>query len=307
MIKSNTVIIITGATASGKTAISLRLASLIGGEIVCCDSMQIYQTMDIGTAKPTQNERNLVRHHMLDVVTADESYSVAEYQASAYTAIEDILSRGRTPIVVGGTGLYVSSLLYKMSFATRDDSQIRQRLQDELAEMGAESMYRKLQGISPEVAQSIHMNNTRRVIRALEIMECGGNKTNDEKQLNEKYDFRLIVTEMERPILYERIDKRVEEMFANGLESEVRNLLNKGYSFDSQAMQAIGYKEFALYISGQIGLDEVKELIKRHTRNYAKRQQTWFKQYDFANRINPYEVNELSDEEFLKRIICDER
>lgn len=278
----NNVIVIAGPTATGKTALSVRLAKELGGEIVSADSIQIYKKLNIGSAKPSMEEREGIPHYLMDFVEPFGVYSVADYVKDAKERIDDILSRGKVPIIVGGTGLYISSLVDNVEFSdSEQDQSVRKRLQEELARTGPDAMHQKLMTVDSESANAIHPNNTKRVIRALEIYETTG-KTRTayeaESKLNSSpYDFCLIALTCERELLYERINRRVDIMTEQGLFNEVEGLLQDGISADSQSMQGIGYKEAVMAIVGEISKEESIELIKKNSRNYAKRQLTWFK------------------------------
>jgi len=280
------VIAITGPTASGKSAVALELCKRIGGEIVSCDSMQVYKGMDVGTAKPTAQEQSAVRHHMIDVVSPDVNYSCADYVDQAKLCIDDIISRGRIPVVCGGTGMYFERMFTTAQMESPpSDPQLRR----ELESRSAEENYAELALIDPESAAQTHMNNRKRVIRALEIYRCSGRtKTEwdrDSRASPPEYDLRhFTLVAGDRAYLYARIDQRVDSMLENGLEEEVRSL---SLSPDSTAAQAIGYKEFIEYFGGGYrSLDEVAEAIKQNSRNYAKRQITWFKRYKDAVKID---------------------
>ena len=284
----NKIIIIAGPTASGKSSLAIEVAKKLNSQIVSSDSMQIYKHMDIGTAKITESEMQNIKHHMIDIVNPDEEYSVSDYANQAKAIIDNLHKENIIPIVCGGTGLYIDSLLYPLSLGAKDDS-IRQKLQKEYEEFGAEYMHDKLKAIDPKEAQKVHANNVKRVLRALEIYELTGKTKSEQEDRNKDlcYDTLLICLNPEREDLYQRINKRVDEMFEKGLVREVEDLVNDGYKFDLQSMQAIGYKEFQDYISGYKTLDEVKEEIKKGTRHYAKRQLTWFKRYDFCKFFDP--------------------
>lgn len=284
---NNKVIVIVGPTATGKTALSVRLAKELGGEIVSADSIQIYKKLDIGSAKPTEEEKQGIPHYLMDFVEPDGVYSVADYVKDAKNRIDDILSRKKIPIIVGGTGLYISSLVDNVSFSeSESDNTVRMRLIKELEETGAEAMHKRLEEIDEISAKAIHPNNTKRVIRALEIFETTG-KTRTEQEAESKlnkspYDFCLIALNCDRELLYERINKRVDIMKEQGLFKEVEELLAGGVLKNSQSMQGIGYKEAVMAINNEITKDESIELIKKNSRNYAKRQLTWFKRGNYA-------------------------
>lgn len=286
-------IVIAGATASGKTAAAVKLAKLINGEIINSDSMQVYKYMDIGTAKVTENEKEGIEHHMIDIVYPQFEYSVAEYVEQASKVIKDIIKRDKTPILSGGTGLYIESLIYPYDFASADkDENIRRELEIELLEKGAEYMYNQLKMLDPADAAKMHPNNTKRVIRALEIYRVTGKvKSESICEKTPKYELEFYCIDRNRDELYDRIDKRVDIMFDNGLEGEVERLINMhNLTFDMQSMQAIGYKEFKDYYNHLSDIETVKEKIKLNSRHYAKRQITWFKKYDFARWITADEL-----------------
>lgn len=274
------VVAIIGPTASGKTALSIRLAKEIDGEIINGDSMQIYRHMDIGTAKITEAEMEGVPHHLLDIKEPTEGFSVAEYQQLVRGKIEEIQARGKMPIIVGGTGLYVQSVLYDFQFAKQEvDEAARENYYKELEVLGPEAMHAKLLQMDPAAAASIHPNNTRRVIRALEMAELAG-VSRAEEQFNRGdiplYNHLIIGMDMDREKLYERINLRVDLMMEAGLVEEVRALYDSGIR-DVQAIKAIGYKELYAHFDGLVSLDEAVGQVKQNSRRYAKRQLTYFR------------------------------
>ncbi len=275
------ILAISGPTAVGKTALALRVAEELNGEIISCDSMQIYKGMDIGTAKPTSEELSRVRHHMIDVVSPDTDFSCADYKTMATEAVEDILSRGKLPIFCGGTGLYLESVLYNGGFS---EAPADKALREKLALNTPEENWERLIRIDPEAASKTHMNNHVRVVRALEIYDLTGiTKTEWDRRSKEKvsdYDPRIVVLyASDRDLLYDRINRRVDIMMEAGLENEVRSLSLRR---DSTAGQAIGYKEILDHIDGKCTLDEAVDKIKQASRNYAKRQQTWWRHCENA-------------------------
>lgn len=303
MNKMPEVIAIVGPTASGKTALSVELAKAIGGEVINGDAMQVYKELDIGTAKITAEEMAGVPHHLFDVKEPNESFSVAEYQTAVRYWIKDIQGRGKTPIIAGGTGLYVQSVLYDFRFTEEAaDLAVRERLEQELVDKGAESLYAKLLSIDPAGAEKIHPNNHRRLVRALEIIEVTG-KTKGDHEENAGhaplYNHLIIGLEMDRDVLYERIDRRVDIMMDKGLLDEAQTLWDADIR-GMQSVQAIGYKELHQKIEGKLLLEEAIEMIKKNTRNYAKRQMTYFR--------NKLEVNwfdaELGTAEIVKGILA---
>ena len=274
------VIAIVGPTASGKTDLSVALAQAVHGEIINGDSMQVYRELDIGTAKITEEEMQGVPHHYFDVLEPTDSFSVAEYQRDVRTYIDEIVSRDKTPIIVGGTGLYVQSVLYDFRFTDEgSDESVRKQLEEEASIVGKEAMHQRLLAVDPKSAKEIHPNNVRRVIRALEIYEVTGQTKSeiDQKRGQKKmYPSTIFGLSMPREQLYERINLRVDLMIRDGLEEEVHALYQKGIR-DTQAMRGIGYKEWIPYFEGRMTKEEVIEQIKKHTRQYAKRQLTYFR------------------------------
>ncbi|NLJ79086.1 MAG: tRNA (adenosine(37)-N6)-dimethylallyltransferase MiaA [Tissierellia bacterium] len=276
-----------GPTATGKTSISIELAKNIGGEIISADSMQIYRYMDIGTAKATIAEMKEVPHYLIDVVDPDEEFTVAQYRDKANKYIADIDNRGSFPMVVGGTGLYLNSLVYELRFTNvKPDQEFRKKYDDMANLYGNEYLYRQLQNVDPISAKRINHNDRQRIIRALEIFHNTGKPMSyfnkNFRKKTDKYNLIMIALTMDRADLYSRINTRVDQMIQDGLIDEVRGLLDMGYDKGLVSMKAIGYKEIIPYIEGQITLDRAIELLKRNTRRYAKRQMTWFRR---DNRI----------------------
>ena len=272
---------IVGATASGKTALSLDVVDALNGEIVCLDSMQIYRRMDIGTAKPTPQERARTPHHMLDIVEPTQPFSVAEYVELAHRVIADILARGHVPVLVGGTGLYLQGLSLPMDYGgLPSDLSLRAQLQEELAQIGPEALHERLRQIDPESAERLHPNDTRRVIRALEIHALTGIPMSARKTptaADAPFDFQLFAPDWPRAELHARINLRVDQMMAEGLLDEVTTLLHEGVPADAQSMQGLGYKELIPVLQGDTSLADAVERIKTGTRNYARRQLIWFR------------------------------
>lgn len=275
------VIVICGPTASGKTALAVELALRLGGEIISADSMQIYRELNIGTAKPDMAERRGVPHHMLDVASVRENYSVSRYESEGAEAVEGVMARGRQPIVCGGTGLYINALIKGSGFLEADESgAVRASLEADWDRLGAEGMLSRLGAVDPESAARLHINDKKRIIRALEVFEITGRTItshNLETQSRPpRYDSIFIgITPEDRHVLYDRIDRRVDIMMERGLLEEVKDLYGRGLMINTAA-QAIGYKELLGYLKGESSLEESVELIKRKSRNYAKRQLTWF-------------------------------
>lgn len=275
------VIVICGPTASGKTALSIELAKKINGEIISSDSMQIYKDMDIGTAKPTKQEMQEIKHYLLDFVEPDQRYSVAQFKKDAEKAIEEILAKNKVPIIVGGTGLYVDSLIYGIEYQEIElDKKYREELEKRAQKEGLETLYEQAKKIDPQAIEKISANDKKRILRILEIYHSTG-KTKTQQEIesrkNEvKYDYKVFALNIEREKLYERINKRVDIMIKQGLIQEVENLCSKYTEFPT-AMQGLGYKEVVEYLQGKISEQEMIEKIKMETRRYAKRQLTWFR------------------------------
>ena len=275
------VIVLTGPTAVGKTALSLRLAETLDGEIVGADSMQVYRGMDVGTAKASAKERARVPHHMIDVADPARDFSVAEYVPMAEAALRGILARGRLPLICGGTDFYIQALLKGLDFSEERESGLRRQLQERMEREGPEALHRELAKIDPAAAAAIHPNNRKRVIRALEYHRETGQRISDLNQAQQEqespYRVLYLVLDLPRETLYRRIEERVDQMFAQGLEEEVRALLAQGVPAGSTAMQALGYKEMLDFLEGRCTREEAADRIKLGSRHYAKRQLTWFR------------------------------
>ncbi len=275
-------IVLTGPTAVGKTELSIKLAKRINGEIISADSIQVYKHLDIGSAKITEEEMDGVRHHLIDVLDPREGFNIATFKTMADEAIADIYSRGKLPIIAGGTGFYIQSVLYDVNFVENEDDGYRATLEDMLKDKGPEYLHNMLAEIDPESADAIHMNNTKRVIRALEYYHQTGkpiSKHNlEESSKSSPYNFAYFVLNCSRQKLYDRIDKRVDIMLENGLLEEVRYLKDElKLHKDLVSMQGLGYKEILSYLDGEINLEEAIYILKRDTRHFAKRQLTWFR------------------------------
>ncbi len=307
---NNKLIVIAGPTASGKTRLGIELARSYGGEIVSADSMQVYRRMDIGTAKADAEEQAQAPHHMLDVAEPWENYSVARYVEEAGQVCDDILSRGKLPIIVGGTGLYIDSLISGRDFAdNQEDMSLRRELDEQFMRIGGEEMLKVLAAFDPERAGKLHPSDKRRIVRAIEIYKLSGITATEHDRLTRqrppRYEAaRIVLNYKDRARLYERIDRRVEQMDALGLFDEVEALLNGGLSPDCTAMQAIGYKEAVLAVTGIISRKEAIALIQQNSRRYAKRQLTWFKRWENAHWIEwdsapDFESARLSSTKFL--------
>lgn len=303
------ILAVVGPTASGKSALALALAKHLGGEIVSCDSMQIYRGMDIGTAKPTEAELREVRHHLIDIADPDTDFSSADYVEAAKAAISDIVARGKLPILCGGTGLYLDALLRGGFAENAGDPALRERLLAFAEAQGNHALHERLRAIDPESADAIHENNVKRVARAIEIYEATGvTKTEFDRRSREvasPYDATVIgLRYPDREILYGRIDRRVDEMLRSGLLDETKRLLAAGvFEKNATAAQAIGYKELFGYLDGRESLAEATEALKRATRRYAKRQMTWFSAKDYVAWIDVTEGGQIASlDELLKRV-----
>lgn len=283
-------IVIAGPTASGKTALSTRVAKLANGEIVSADSMQIYKYMNIGTAKPTEEEKQGIPHHMMDFLEPTVNFSVADYCQMAGEIIRDIDRRGKIPVIVGGTGLYIDSLVNGVDFGEEEgDGKIREELMSLAEKEGNEAVHKVLEEIDPETAAKYHPNNLRRIIRAIEVYKTQG-KTVSQKEKEEKispYNVAYFAIDWDRSVLYDRINRRVDIMVEEGLIDEVKDLLNRDIDPGCTAMQSIGYKEFYGYLNGETTLDEALEIVKQSSRRYAKRQLTWFRRNKEIHWLSP--------------------
>ena len=294
------VIVICGPTASGKTELSIELAKRINGEIISSDSMQIYKDMSIGTAKPTKEEMDGIKHYLIDFVEPNKRYSVADFKKDAENAIEEILEKGKIPIIVGGTGLYVDSLIYGIEYQHIEfDEEYRKFLEERVKKEGLQKLYDEAQKIDPQAIEKISPNDQKRILRILEIYKTTGkNKTEQELESRKngvKYDYKVFAIEMEREQLYARINKRVDIMLENGLIEEVKEVLKKYDEFPT-AMQGLGYKEVVEYLQGSVSKEEMIENIKRETRRYAKRQMTWFRKNKQTIWIGPKDIQKILNE-----------
>ena len=298
------IIAVAGPTAAGKTEFAIKIAKALDGEVVSCDSMQLYKYMDIGSAKPTREQMAEVPHHLVDMIDPREEFSVAKYQKLAKEAIADIFSRGKTPVICGGTGLYLESLIYDLDFASEPgDPEIREKYYRIAEEEGPEALYALLMEKDPDSAERIHPNNIKRVVRALEAAESGNpiEDINTAPEKTKDYDADLIGIMRDREELYDRINRRVDMLMEQGLFDEVKGLVEMGLTFDDISMKGIGYKELIGHLNNEYDLGEAVRLIKRNTRHFAKRQMTWFKRYEDMRWFNVSEYE--SDRECLEDIL----
>jgi len=280
------IICIVGPTASGKSSIATQIAKDLDGEIISADSMQVYRHMDIGTAKPSLKEQGVIRHHLIDVVDPDEDFSASDFRELASTAIKEIRSRGKRVIVAGGTGLYIRALTKGLVDTPEGDPDLRQRLNEEANQFGHEYLHEKLKDLDPAAAENIHPNNIVRVIRAIEVA-MNSDKTMSEYQEQHRfadspYDVMMLGIDIDRDLLYSRINERVDKMIDAGLKEEVERLLALGYSRGLKSMRSVGYKEMCAHIIDGLPIEKATELIKRDSRRYAKRQMTWFRKEEVS-------------------------
>ena len=300
--------VLAGPTAVGKTSYAIDLAQEMGTEIVSADSMQVYQQFDIGTAKPSAEERSRVAYHLLDCVDPREEFSLARFIKLADEIIDHINRKGMIPLVVGGTGLYIKGLIEGIFEEGARDPELRSRLREEIRMQGLGTLYQRLQEVDPVAAQRISPNDMMRIVRALEVYELTGRPISElqrESQTQDKrYEYRLVVLTRDRAELYERIEARVDRMFATGFVEEVRRLLDMGYSPDLHAMKALGYREVVAYIKGQTSLKEAQLRVKQATRRYGKRQLTWFRAMREAEWLNLSGNSYQENVERLKKILA---
>jgi len=299
-------IVLTGPTAVGKTSLSIALAKAVDGEIISADSMQVYKYMNIGTAKITEEEKCGIPHFLIDELEPNEEFNVTIFKNKVMGYIEDIKSRGKVPIIVGGTGFYIQSVIYDINFNEYgDDSNVRKKYEAMAETIGKSELHKKLALVDREYADSVSENNVKKVVRALTFFEMTGEKLSEhnkrERERSSPFDFAYFVLTMDRKKLYERIDKRVDLMFDMGLVEEVKALMAKGYDKSLVSMQGIGYKEVIDYLSGKMSLEECIDIIKRDTRHFAKRQLTWFKREKVVTYIDKDEF--ASEDKCLKEML----
>lgn len=294
----NKIIAIAGPTAVGKTKFAIEVAKAFDGEVVSCDSMQLYKYMDIGSAKPTEEEMKQAKHHLVDFLDPRDDFSVAKYQQLAKDAIKDILSRGKVPVISGGTGLYLNSLLYDMDFSSvPEDFSYRNELTELAEREGHFVLHEMLEKLDAEAASKIHPNNVKKVIRALERLKEGEGKVKQFSEIKEEtseYEVILIGLTRNRAELYERVNKRVDLLIEAGLLDEVKGLMEMGLTSENISMKGIGYKEIIEYFQGKYTLEEAVDTVKKNTRHYAKKQLTWFRRYD---KMIWYDISEYADDE----------
>ena len=305
MVQKNSItkklIIICGPTASSKTSLAVAIAEKLNSEVISADSMNVYKRLNVGTAKPDVEEMKGIKHHLIDVVEPDEEFSVSDYKRLAKPVIDNLLSKGKIPIICGGTGFYINSLLYNFSYGKgKGDETVREKYKLLTQKNGNMFVYDILTEKDPETAKKLHPNDVKRVIRALEIFESGVKKSDIKDDMTPNYDYVAYSVGYSREELYNRIDKRVDVMFEKGLVEEVKRLIDGGITENHQCMQGIGYKEIFPYLNGELTLDQTKDLIKLNTRHYAKRQITFF------NRLGGLKIISPSDPEKMAEKIIEE-
>lgn len=296
------VLVICGATATGKTALAVDCAKILQTEVISADSQLIYKGLNIGTAKPTPEEMRGVKHDLIDIIEPKENFSVSDYKSAALPIVERLLKENRTPILCGGTGFYINSVLYNFGYGhAQANPEIRKKYETLLAEKGKEHLFGILQEVDPSSAEKLHVNDTKRVIRALEIYEVSGVKKSEQRdERRPRFDYLAVAVDYPREVLYNRIDKRVDKMFESGLIEEVKQLLKGGVDMSCQSMQAIGYKEVIEGLKNGLNESTMRDIIKRNTRRYAKRQITFFKKLDNIVLLKPEEANAERVIELLK-------
>ncbi len=291
----NKILIICGPTASGKTALAIECAKLLNTEVVSADSLYIYKELDIGTAKPTKEEMGGVKHHLIDVVNKTDTFTVSQYKELAEPIIQSLHEKGKIPVICGGTGFYINSILFDLSYGNGEGNlEVREKYKKLAEEYGNEYVYDILKKVDEESANKLHYNDLKRVIRALEIYESGTIKSAIKDDFTPKYDYFAYAVDFPRSELYERINKRVDIMFNSGIVEEVKRLVDSGITIENQCLQGIGYKEIYAYLKGEITLEEAKELVKLNTRHYAKRQITFFKRLDNLCLLKPDKAENLA-------------
>lgn len=289
------IIIICGPTASSKSVLAIECAKLLNSEIISADSMNVYKGLDIGTAKPTLEEMQGIKHNLIDVVSPFDTFSVGDYKERALPIINSLLSQGKTPIICGGTGFYINSILFDLSYGNSEANlEVRKKYQKLAQEYGNEYVFNILKEKDLDSAKKLHPNDLKRVIRALEIFESGIKKSDIKDDLTPMFDYDAYSIDFPREMLYDRINKRVDLMIENGLIQEIKDLVDKGVKQNHQCMQGIGYKEVIPYLNGEYTLEECVNLIKLNTRHYAKRQITFFKKLPNLNCLQPINVNLLA-------------
>ena len=290
------ILIICGPTASGKSRLAVSCAKLLNSEIVSADALSVYRRLDVGTAKPTEAEKCGVKHHLIDVVDADKTFSVGDYKETAKPIIDGLISQGKIPVICGGTGFYINSVIYDLSYGhTAANLAAREKYMRLAAEKGNQAVFDVLKAVDPESADKLHPNDLKRVVRALEIFESGAKKSEIRDVKTPVYDYKAYAIDYDRDELYRRIDARVDEMIKNGLIEEVKGLIDSGITLKNQCMQGIGYKEVYAYFNGEYSLQQATDAIKLNTKHYAKRQITFFKRLNGLIMLKPDNENVLAE------------
>ena len=294
--KKGKILIICGATATGKSELALECARLLDSEIISADAMDVYRGLNIGTAKPTLSEQKLVKHHLIDAVDADKTFSVGDYKELARPIVDNLISQGKIPVICGGTGFYINSILYDLSYGKSGANLVARKKYMELAESeGKNAVYDVLKSVDPVTAEKLHPNDLKRVVRALEIYESGTKKSDIQDDKTPVYDYDAYAIDFPRDELYSRIDARVDKMIENGLIDEVKGLIESGITIENQCMQGIGYKEIYGYLQGEYSLADAVDKIKLNTKHYAKRQITFFKRLDGLKMLPPENPKSLAE------------
>ena len=294
--KKGKILIICGATASGKSALALECARRLNSEIISADAMDVYNSLNIGTAKPTLSEQKLVKHHLINVVSADKTFSVGDYKELARPIVDNLISQGKIPVICWGTGFYINSILYDLSYGNSGANLVARKKYMELAESeGKTAVYDVLKSVDPETAEKLHPNDLKRVVRALEIYESGTKKSDIKDDKTPVYDYDAYAIDFPRDELYKRIDLRVDKMIESGLIDEVKGLIESGITTENQCMQGIGYKEIYGYLQGEYSLADAVDKIKLNTKHYAKRQITFFKRLDGLKLLSPESETALAE------------
>ena len=289
------IIVICGPTASGKSAVAVECAKLLGTEVVSADALDVYRGLYIGTAKPSKKEMQGIKHHLLDVVDADKTFSVGDYKEFAKPIVDGLIARGKIPVICGGSGFYINSLIYDLSYGNSPSNLVaRKKYMDMAEEFGKERVYSVLREVDPITAAKLHCNDLKRVVRALEIYESGYKKSDISDDITPVYDYKAYCVDHDRERLYARIEERVDEMIERGLIEEVKGLTDRGITIKNQCMQAIGYKEIYAYLQGEKSLSQAIDEIKLNTKHYAKRQITFFKKLDGLVRLKPDSPEKLA-------------
>ena len=294
--KKGKILIICGPTASGKSGLAIQCAKKLNSEIISADALDVYRGLNVGTAKPTEEEKCGIKHHLIDVVNADKTFSVGDYKEIARPIVDDLINEGKIPVICGGTGFYINSIIYDMSYGnSAANLKVRENYMNMANEQGKQAVFDILKTVDPETAEKLHPNDLKRVVRALEIYESGTKKSDIKDEKIPVYDYAAYAIDFEREELYKRIDMRVDKMIENGLVEEIKGLINNGITIKNQSMQGIGYKEIYSYLNGDCTLSEAIAAIKLNTRHYAKRQITFFRRLPNLKWLKPDDIDVLAE------------